>query len=572
MFYAFDGICCAGRTTDPGAGLVRHRKSRVAEPSTTLVSKGLYGIDGVQLTDKHIVLFDGWLATLGGGERQVLSAASALRELGRVSVVSHCPIPRATVVDWAGMDLEGVSFRFMPERPQLTGSDVAGNADLFINGTHRSLVDGRGLPSIRFVYFPAQPSSVAWRTAGRALRRIGVGLGAAHERSGWFGTEAHHGALFRQSDGLGRISVDEGTRVRFWLSAMSHDERTYTILTADGDELAKGEAGAKGDFSPSPWVHVPPGCHELVIRSAASGGKNRWEGRQLGLGLGSIEERGALARDLYQRVTRRLIPKLAYCAGDDHAERYADALQSYDAVTPNSHFTASWLKRHWGVSGPVIEPPVIADSQPSTSRQPLVVSIGRFFVGGHNKKHLAMVRAFRRLCDQGLVGWRLALVGGVGQRPVDAAYLRQVEHESTGMPIDVYPNADEATVRDLRAHAAIAWHAAGYGESKRRNPERFEHFGMAVAELMMSGAVPVVFDGGGLREIVEPGHSGFRWRTLDELADFTLVLARNGRRRADMARAAQRRAARWSEASYQRRIVALASEVMDSQEHRASGS
>ena len=55
----------------------------------------------------------------------------------------------------------------------------------------------------------------------------------------------------------------------------------------------------------------------------------------------------------------------------------------------------------------------------------------------------------------------------------------------------------KTTVRELRAHAAIAWHAAGYGESERRAPERFEHFGMAVAELMMSGAVPIVFDGGG---------------------------------------------------------------------------
>ena len=446
------------------------------------------------------MLFDGWLATLGGGERQVLSAASALREVGTVSVVSHCPLPRSAVVEWAGIDLDGVNFRFMPERPQLTGLDVAGNADLFVNGTHLSLVDGRGLPSIRFVYFSARPGSIAWRVVGSTLRRLAHGLGAAHEQSGWFGTEAHEGALFRQSDGDGRIGVRDRTRVRFWLSAMSHEDRTYTIKTSSGDALAEGQAGAKGDFAPSPWVDVPSGCRELAIRSAASGGTNRWEGRQLGLALGSIEERGALSRDLYQRLTRRLVPKLAYCAGDDHATRYSDALHSYDAVTPNSHFTSSWLRRRWGVTGPVIEPPVIADARgDSETQRPLIVSIGRFFVGGHNKKHLAMVRAFRMLCDRGLVGWRLALVGGVGKRQVDAAYLRQVEQEAQDLPIDVYPNADEATVRELRARAAIAWHAAGYQESERRAPERFEHFGMAVAELMMSGAVPVVFDGGGLR-------------------------------------------------------------------------
>lgn len=520
------------------------------------------------MKNKRIVLFDGWLATLGGGERQVLSAASALRELGSVSVVSHCPLPRSAVVDWAGIDLHGVGFRFMPERPQLTGREVAGDADLFINGTHLSLVDGRGLPSIRFVYFSARRSSTAWRVVGSTLRGIGRGLGAAHERSGWFGTEAHQGALYRQSDGTGRVAVSDGARIRFWLSAMSQEDRSYSIQTSLGDELAQGRAGSRGDFAPSPWVTVPSGCRELVIHSAASGGTNRWEGRQLGLALGSIEERGALVRSLFQRVTRRLIPRLAYCAGDDHATRYVDALRSYDTVTPNSHFTASWLRRRWGVSGPVIEPPVVADSWQHVTRQPLIVSIGRFFVGGHNKKHLAMVRAFRLLCKRDLVGWRLALVGGVGQRPVDMAYLREVEREARGLPIDIYPNADEETVRDLRARASVGWHAAGFGESERRSPERFEHFGMAVAELMMSGAVPVVFDGGGLREIVEPGRSGLLWRTLEELADSTLALARNSRRRSEMAEAARRRAARWSLANYQRRIVNLALEVMDSHSDR----
>ncbi len=517
--------------------------------------------------EARIVVFDGWLETLGGGERQVLSAASALRSLGTVRVVSHRPIHWAAVVERAAVDLDGVGFGTLPERPQLSGRQVAGDADLFVNGTHHSLVDGSSLPSIRFVYFPARPGSRARRLAGRALQRLGHGLGAASERSGWYGAEVHHGVHYRQSSGAGRIGVREGTHLRLWLSAMNDAERVYAVRTGAGQTLAEGLAGARGDFAPSPWVEVPPGCGELVVHSAASVGTNQRESRLLGLALGSIEERGPPARRLFQRATRRLVPALGAWAADDRADWYARALRSYDAVTPNSHFTASWLRRRWGVTGPVIEPPVVADPQRREIRQPLIVSIGRFFVGSHNKKHLAMVRAFRKLCDRRLVGWRLALVGGVGQRPADSAYLRQVEHAARGLPIDVYPNADEATVNELRMHAAIGWHAAGYGESERRTPERFEHFGMAVAELMMAGAVPVVFDGGGLREIVEPGRSGYRWRTLDELADATLALARNGRHRSQLAHAARRRAARWSLHNYQRRIVNLALEVMDGHSH-----
>ena len=521
--------------------------------------------------EANIVVFDGWLETLGGGERQVLSAASALRSLGTVSVVSHRPLRWSTVVERSGVDLDGVRFRTLPERPQMSGRQVAGEADLFVNGTHHSLIDGSGLPSIRFVYFPARHGNRARRLTGRSLRRLGHALGAASERSGWFGTEVHQGLRYRQSDGGGWIGVSEGACVRLWLSAMTGVARAYTVQTDAGDVLVEGLAGTCGDFAPSPWVDIPLGCGELVVRSTASPGTSERESRLLGLALGSIEEQRPPARRLFQRATRRVAPVLGSWAAEDREARYVRALRSYDVVTPNSHFTASWLKRWWDVTGPVIEPPVVADLDRDASPQPLILSIGRFFIGSHNKKHRAMVRAFRKLCDCGLVGWRLALVGGVGHRPADKAYLRQVEQEARGMPIDIYPNADEATVNELRAHAAIGWHAAGFGESDRRTPERFEHFGMAVAELMMTGAVPVVFDGGGLREIVEPGRNGYRWRTLDELADYTLALARNGRRRAEMAAAAQRRAARWSLASYQRRIVAVATEVMDTHERRAEG-
>lgn len=521
--------------------------------------------------EANIVVFDGWLETLGGGERQILSAASALRSLGAVSVVSHRPLRWSTVVERAGVDLDGVRFRTLPERPQMSGRQVSGDADLFVNGTHHSLIDGSGLPSMRFVYFPARPDNRARRLTGRALRSLGHVLGAASERSGWFGTEIHQGLRYRQSDGGGWIRVSEGACVRLWLSAMTDVDRAYTVETVSGHVLVEGLAGTRGDFAPSPWVDVPSGCGELGVRSAASPGTSERESRLLGLALGSIEEQRPPARRLFQRVTRRVAPALGAWAAEDREARYVKALRSYDVVTPNSHFTASWLRRWWDVTGPVIEPPVVAGLDRDVLPQPLILSIGRFFVGSHNKKHRAMVHAFRKLCDGGLVDWRLALVGGVGHRPADEAYLRRVEQEARGLPIDIYPNADEATVNELRTHAAIGWHAAGFGESDRRTPERFEHFGMAVAELMMTGAVPVVFDGGGLREIVEPGRSGYRWRTLDELADYTLALARNGRRRAEMAAAAQRHAARWSLASYQRRIVALATEVMDTHERHAEG-
>jgi glycosyltransferase involved in cell wall biosynthesis len=57
------------------------------------------------------------------------------------------------------------------------------------------------------------------------------------------------------------------------------------------------------------------------------------------------------------------------------------------------------------------------------------------------------------------------------------------------------------------------------------NPPRLiEHFGMTTVEAMQNGCVPIVIDGGGQREIVEHGRSGYRFITIDDLCSFTTRL------------------------------------------------
>jgi glycosyltransferase involved in cell wall biosynthesis len=510
----------------------------------------------------NITVFDGWLETLGGGERQVLAAAAALREIGSVTVVSHRPIEWSVVTDRAGIDLADVGYRCVAERPNLTREDLASDCSLFLNGTHHSLVRGDGIPSIRFVYFPSQCPDWRIRVVGGLVRRLGLSIGAAQESTGWYGAERNGASRYRQSDGTGHIGVCAGGEVRFWLSAMGANSRAYTITSAEGVTLATGEAGSNGDFSPSPWVFVPDE-DGVIVKSDVLVSPSVGESRSLGIALGSIEERGAPLRSGFQRLTRRIAPSLGAWSVDDSSDRYRQALRSYDVVTPNSHYTASWLKRRWGISGPVIEPPVITQSDGPGPKDPLIVSIGRFFAGGHNKKHLEMVQVFRQLCSAGLGGWRLALVGGVGHQSADKTYFDEVKAAAQGLPIDIFPDADEGLVSDLRGRAAIGWHAAGYGESLRRHPERFEHFGMAIAELMAAGAAPVVYDGGGLREIVEHGRSGFRWRSLNDLSYWTLKLIRNGREREVIATRARQRALAWSLSVYQSRILKLSCQVIE---------
>jgi glycosyltransferase involved in cell wall biosynthesis len=106
----------------------------------------------------------------------------------------------------------------------------------------------------------------------------------------------------------------------------------------------------------------------------------------------------------------------------------------------------------------------------------------------------------------------------------------------------VLANVERGLLDDLYGRAKIFWHAAGYGEREER-PELAEHFGTVTVEAMAAGCVPVVVDKGGQSEIVRHGVDGFLWRTLDELALYTTLLARDEALRARLARAARERAA-----------------------------
>jgi glycosyltransferase involved in cell wall biosynthesis len=332
----------------------------------------------------------------------------------------------------------------------------------------------------------------------------------------------------------------------------------YRVVTSAGDVLVSGNAPTGGDFAPSDWFVVPEGESSLLLESVGRAVTRGGERRVLGLALGAVEQWGRPLRSVLRRAARLLLEWPRRLVVERGLTDYGGIYRSYDEVTANSRYTAHWLRRWWGVEAEVIEPPVIASTQSAMSESPLILSIGRFFAGGHNKKHDVMVRAFRRLVERGLTGWRLALVGGLGQQAADRSYLQAVRRAAADLPIDLYVDADEALVADLRGRAALCWHAAGYGESPTRHPERYEHFGMAVAELMGAGVVPIVLDGGGLREIVQHGRTGLRWRTLDELAQYTLRLARDARLRRRLAGAGRQRAARWSLETYQRRVVDLA--------------
>jgi glycosyltransferase involved in cell wall biosynthesis len=218
-----------------------------------------------------------------------------------------------------------------------------------------------------------------------------------------------------------------------------------------------------------------------------------------------------------------------------HRFEWGRRFAGYALCVVNSNYTRRWLRRLWGMESTVVYPPLRRNLEPQ-EKMPVILTLGAFHQAQH-KKHEVTLRAFRDLCDRGLSGWRYVLAGACSSSVEDWAYVENLRAQALGYPIDIRTNVSGGELKDLLERSAILWHSMGYGVDPLREPGRLEHFGMAATEAMAAGCVPVVFDGGGLRESVTHGQNGFLWRSLQELTQHTLSLVGDEGLRTRMSRA-----------------------------------
>lgn len=179
-------------------------------------------------------------------------------------------------------------------------------------------------------------------------------------------------------------------------------------------------------------------------------------------------------------------------------------LASYDLILANSKFTRKWIRRYWNLESAVLYPPVSNDvGKIHAHKKKWICSLGRFFTLGHGKRQEVLIDAFRKLYDQGLTDWELHLMGGVGDEPSTHRFMDILKAKAKGYPVIFHLNVPKVEVMEVLSTSRIYWHATGYGESETSNPMAFEHFGIAPVEAIESGCVPVLFNKGGLREILE---------------------------------------------------------------------
>ena len=213
------------------------------------------------------------------------------------------------------------------------------------------------------------------------------------------------------------------------------------------------------------------------------------------------------------------------CHFPDTLRRCYFAVDDYTALLVNSHYTGQWTRSLWGLDPDGLLYPPVDMAAHSAIKENLILSVARFEPGGSKKQH-ELIREFELLCSShpdSLAGWRLVLAGGSLPQNGYLAEIERMAKESPA-PVEVLSNLSLPDLQNLYARAQIFWHACGLGEI---DPHLIEHFGMSIVEAMQNRCAPIVFNGGGQREIVEHGKSGFRFDTLHDLGRWTLDLMVN---------------------------------------------
>jgi glycosyltransferase involved in cell wall biosynthesis len=155
------------------------------------------------------------------------------------------------------------------------------------------------------------------------------------------------------------------------------------------------------------------------------------------------------------------------------------------------------------------------------------------------------------------------LAGGVKHDASDWRYFQEVEAAARGLPVTLWPDVPAEALAELYAHAAVYWHAAGFGRDEHIDPARMEHFGITTVEAMAAGCVPLVYDAGGQAEIVTPGVDGYRWRTLPELVSLTRTVIADASLRARLSQAAARSAMRFNGNLFAARVTSLVTALLN---------
>ena len=506
----------------------------------------------------RIAVYDRYWSTYGGGEQFAGGIASVLSERFDVDLLGPQPVDVERQKERLGLDLSRCGMRLIDTERDVTAASA--DYDLLINTTFLSNAACHARRGLYVVHFPGaltSPKQVRLDAARHGLAKVRR-QPALVCRDGFL--PARGDVEGRLTDGVGLLELfgPMGATVAIDLAvprwparkaAPRVQVRTAASTVFDAVIEPGGAATASltldGSSPMVVWISSP--SHEPGEVGLP------WHLRRVGIAVTGVQVAGNDVALTGGRLSTRMLPpdRLGF-------------LDTYQKLVCNAVYTQGWVRTLWKQEADVLYPPVRRFvPSPEAEKKPIVLSLGRFFgsEGGHSKKQLEMVEAFRKLSESGgSQEWTLHLVGGCSKEYRD--YAMAVKRAAVGLNVQVHLNAPGALVQELLGSASIYWHATGYGEDVQTHPDRFEHFGISVVEAMSAGAVPVVLNQAGPAEIVRPGVDGEHFTDLDDLARRTGLLIGDSARRATMSASAKQRAEHFGYDAFRPRLFEMVEDLL----------
>jgi glycosyltransferase involved in cell wall biosynthesis len=179
-----------------------------------------------------------------------------------------------------------------------------------------------------------------------------------------------------------------------------------------------------------------------------------------------------------------------------------------------STITSIFIKRAWNVDNKILFPFVAApqslplkNSSSANLRPNIIVSLGVIAPG---KRYGELIDAFNKV-GQRLKNIKLIIMGSVVNKSYYRYLIRKIKSLGLEKNVFILTDIDEEKKWEILLRAKIYVHM-----------KHFEPFGIAVAEAMYAGAIPIVYKGytsGPWIDIVDKGKYGMGFKTMEELAE-----------------------------------------------------
>lgn len=461
------------------------------------------------------VIYDKWLHSLGGGEVVACNIAKILRDQGHeVLLISGKEVSADVIYNKLNIDLKGIKFTTV-WNDETALKKLVRDKDLFINGSFLDYSIGFAKKNIYYVNFPTKAYNnfkdmMVTRTLIPILSRIIKPVEYLSRIEAPVVIAGRPAYLLgnKSKFALSNLTPNQPQEASFIIYLSNFYKSFLENLTVffDNaeilDKIIRVNHGANTveytfKFIPKA-VTVYLNLHFKEIK-----GYHPWEEEKVYIFYPKIYL-SRLSNLLFSNLFQRIITRFRAGIFVNVSER----LITYQKIVTYSYFAWKWIKRYWDMDAQVIAPPVDLLCKKyhvgKFKKNNWICSVGRFFTLGHGKKQEILIEAFKKLYEKNRnrKKWELHLIGGLGDEPSSIEFFRYLKDQSKGYPVFFHLNASKQEVEEVYLRSKIYWHATGFGEDEEIYPVRFEHFGIAPIEALSAKCIPILFNGGGLREII----------------------------------------------------------------------